>query len=79
MALPAVVADVGSCVTVDYVDRDGVVVGGAIAPGLPLMKAVQAATTARIVVDNALDDEHEDALGFPAPKIGARLYLSRTF
>jgi len=37
------------------------------------------ATTARIVVDNALDDDHEDALGFPAPKIGARLYLSRTF
>lgn len=37
------------------------------------------ATTARIVVDNALDDDHEDALGFPAPGLGARLYLSRTF
>ncbi len=37
------------------------------------------ATTARIVVDNALDDDHEDALGFTAPGLGARLYLSRTF
>lgn len=45
VALPAVVADVGSCVTVDYVDRDGVVVGGAIAPGLPLMKAGMVART----------------------------------
>lgn len=37
------------------------------------------ATTARIVVENALDDEHEDALGFRAPGLGARVYLSRTF
>jgi outer membrane cobalamin receptor len=37
------------------------------------------ATTARIVIDNALDDDHEDALGFTAPGLGARLYLNRTF
>ena len=37
------------------------------------------ATTARIVIDNALDDDHEDALGFPAQQLSARLYLSRTF
>jgi outer membrane cobalamin receptor len=37
------------------------------------------ATTARIVIDNALDDDHEDALGFPAPGLGARLYLNRSF
>lgn len=36
-------------------------------------------TTARLIVDNALDDDHEDALGFPAPKIGARVLLSRRF
>ena len=36
-------------------------------------------TTARIVVDNALDDDHEDALGFAAPKAGVRLFLSRSF
>lgn len=36
-------------------------------------------TTARIVIDNALDDDHEDALGFPAQKAAARLYLTRSF
>lgn len=42
---PAVVADVGSCVTVDLVDADGVLLGGAIAPGLPVMKAGLSAWT----------------------------------
>ena len=45
VALPAVVADVGSCITVDLVDAEGVLVGGAIAPGLPVMKAGMAART----------------------------------
>ncbi len=36
---PAIIADLGSCITVDLVDGDGVLVGGAIAPGLPTMKA----------------------------------------
>jgi len=44
-ALPAVVADVGSCITVDFIDAEGVLVGGAIAPGLPVMKAGMAART----------------------------------
>lgn len=43
--LPAVIADAGSCITVDYVDAEGVLVGGAIAPGLPVMKAGMAART----------------------------------
>ncbi len=42
---PAIVADVGSCITVDLIDADGVLVGGAIAPGLPAMKAGLAAQT----------------------------------
>lgn len=36
-------------------------------------------TTARLVVDNAIDSEHEDAVGFVAPGVGARLLLSHTF
>lgn len=44
-ALPAVVADVGSCITVDFIDAEGVLVGGAIAPGLPVMKAGMVART----------------------------------
>ncbi len=38
-----------------------------------------AATTARLVVANVFDEHYEDALGFPAPGIGARLLLSHTF
>lgn len=52
-ALPAVVADVGSCVTVDFIDAEGVLVGGAIAPGLPVMKAGMAARTPHL--QSALD------------------------
>ncbi len=36
---PAIVADLGSCITVDLIDAQGALVGGAIAPGLPVMKA----------------------------------------
>ncbi len=36
---PAVVADLGSCITVDLINDEGVLVGGAIAPGLPVMFA----------------------------------------
>jgi vitamin B12 transporter len=36
-------------------------------------------TTARLVIDNALDDEHETAIGFPGQKVGARLFLNHSF
>jgi outer membrane cobalamin receptor len=36
-------------------------------------------TTARVVIDNAFNDHHEDALGFGAPGSSLRLGLSRTF
>ena len=36
---PAVVADLGTCITVDLINDEGVLVGGAIAPGLPVMVA----------------------------------------
>ncbi len=36
---PCIVADLGSCITVDVIDEAGVFVGGAIAPGLPVLKA----------------------------------------
>jgi type III pantothenate kinase len=35
--MPAVIADIGSAVTVDWVDENGVFMGGAIFPGLRLM------------------------------------------
>jgi len=37
------------------------------------------ATTARLVIDNALNDKHEDALGFSAPRSGIRFFLTQTF
>ena len=36
---PCVVVDFGSCLTCDAVDAQGVLVGGAIAPGLPVVRA----------------------------------------
>ncbi len=51
---PAIVADLGSCITVDLVDADGVLVGGAIAPGLPTMKAGLIAQTPHL--QSALDE-----------------------
>ncbi len=58
---PAVIADVGSCITVDYVDAGGVLIGGAIAPGLPVMKAGLLARTPHL--QEALDalEPPEDA------------------
>jgi outer membrane cobalamin receptor len=34
-------------------------------------------TTLRLIVDNALDDEHQDSVGLPAPGARARLRWSR--
>lgn len=36
-------------------------------------------TVARLVVDNALDDDHEDAVGFAAPGRRARILLTHSF
>lgn len=41
--------------------------------------AFQPATTVRLVVDNALDDDHEDAVGFAGPGRRARILLTREF
>lgn len=46
---PAVVADLGSCITVDLINDEGVLVGGAIAPGLPIIFAGLAAQTPHLV------------------------------
>jgi vitamin B12 transporter len=40
---------------------------------------VQSEMTVRLIVDNALDDDHEDAIGFPSPGRRARILLSREF
>jgi len=40
---------------------------------------IQPETTLRVVLDNALDDEHEDAIGFTSPGRRARLLWSREF
>ncbi len=42
---PALVADLGTCITVDLINDEGVLVGGAIAPGLPTIIAGLAAQT----------------------------------
>jgi outer membrane cobalamin receptor len=36
-------------------------------------------TSLRLIVDNALDDDHEDAIGFPSPGRGARILVNREF
>ena len=36
-------------------------------------------TSLRLIVDNALDDDHEDAIGFPSPGRRARILVSREF
>lgn len=41
--------------------------------------SVQPATTVRLVVENALDDDHEDAIGFPSPGRRARILLTHDF
>jgi len=46
---PAVVADLGTCITVDLINAKGVLVGGAIAPGLPIMFVGIAAQTPHLV------------------------------
>jgi len=59
VSLPAVIVDAGSCITVDYIDADGVLLGGAIAPGLPVMKAGMVARTPHLQA--AMDALHPPA------------------
>ena len=58
--------------------------GGASLPGYGALSldaawAFRPDVTARIVVENTLNDRHEDAIGFPSPGRRARLLLSRDF
>lgn len=46
---------------------------------LDLAWSVRPKTTVRLVVDNALDDSHEDAIGFASPGARGRLLLSQSF
>jgi outer membrane cobalamin receptor len=41
--------------------------------------AVSPSTTLRLAVDNALDQSYEEAVGFPAPAVHARLLLTQRF
>jgi vitamin B12 transporter len=47
--------------------------------GLEAAVKILPSATLRLVVDNALDDDHEDALGFTAAGASSRLYLSYQF
>ena len=41
--------------------------------------AFRPATTVRLILENALDERYEEAVGFAAPRARARLMLTQTF
>lgn len=56
---PSVIVDAGTCITVDYVDADGVYRGGAILPGLQMKFEALHNFTARLPLLNITEVENE--------------------